>query len=151
LVLAIILGFQLHHHGGRPLRSGLLPSLSPREGVWAGDYFLLQSGTVVMGGWPHRRHHSRAREPAPTYHWYDRFSTDSSGHRRRVASSAPAAQQPSSVWSVSLSGRVVASRCRPARHHRHQHGHLVARGSAAPRERRLSAHHQANQGRLLLQ
>jgi hypothetical protein len=52
---------------------------------------------------------------------YDRISTDSNGHRCRVAGSAPAAQQPTSVRSVALSGRAVASRRRPARRRRHQH------------------------------
>jgi hypothetical protein len=67
-----------------------------------------------MSRWPHGCHNSRAGEPAPAYRRYDRFSTDSSGHRCRVASSVPATQQPASVRSVALSGRAVASQRRSA-------------------------------------
>jgi hypothetical protein len=108
-------------HDGHPFRGGLLPSLSPREGVRARDYFSFQSGRVTMSRWPHGCHNSRAGEPAPAYCGYNRFSTGSRRHRRCVASGAPAAQQPASVRRVALSGRVVASRRRPARRHRHQH------------------------------
>jgi hypothetical protein len=62
-----------------------------------------------MSRCPHGCHHSRAGESAPAYHGHNRFSTDSSRHRRRVASGALAAQQPASVRSIALSGRAVAS------------------------------------------
>jgi hypothetical protein len=124
LVSATILGLQLHRHGGHPLSGGIFTSLSPREG----DYLPLQSGMVMTRRWPHGCHNSCAGEPAPAYRGYDRFSTGSSEHRRRVASGAPAAQQPPSVRSVTLSGRAVTSRCRPA--HRHCHQHTTSRGAA---------------------
>jgi hypothetical protein len=116
--------FGFYHHSWSSASSSwwtstrsLFPSLSSREG----GYFPLQSGTVTMSRWPHRCHNSCAGEPAPAYRGYDHFSTASSGHRRRIASGAPAAQQPASVRSVALSGRAVASRRRPARRCRHQH------------------------------
>jgi hypothetical protein len=74
-----------------------------------------------MSRWPHGCHNSCAGEPAPTYHGYDCFSTGSSGHRQRITSGTSAAQQHSSIQCVALSGRVVASQCRPARRRRHQH------------------------------
>jgi hypothetical protein len=46
-----------------------------------------------------------------------------------MTASPPAAQQPTSSWSVTLSSRVVASRCRLAHHHHHQHATL---GGVAP-------------------
>jgi hypothetical protein len=61
-----------------------------------------------MGMWPCGCHNSCAGESAQAYRRYNRFSTSSSGHRRRVASGAPVAQQATSIWSTPLSSRVVA-------------------------------------------
>jgi hypothetical protein len=77
------------------------------------------SGPVATAERPHRHDNNRAGEPANR--WNDGIAASCSGPRRRIASGAPAAQQPTSGRSVALSNRAVASRCRPAHHRRHQH------------------------------
>jgi hypothetical protein len=83
----------------------------------------------MMAERPHRCNNSRADKPALANYWNYRISSSSSGPRRRIASGAPAAQQPTSARSVALSSRAVASRCRSARHHCHQH---ATPGGAVP-------------------
>jgi hypothetical protein len=68
---------------------------------------------------PHRHDNSRAGEPASR--WNNSITASSSGPRCHVASGTPAAQQSTFDWSITLSSRAVASRCRPAHHRRHEH------------------------------
>jgi hypothetical protein len=98
-----------------------LPIPLATRGRLRGRLLPAQSETVTMGRWSHGCHNSGARELAPAYRGYDRFSTGGNGHRCHVASGTPAAQQPTSVRSIALSDRAVVSRRRPARHHCHQH------------------------------
>jgi hypothetical protein len=79
----------------------------------------------VTSRWPCGCHNNCAGEPALAYHGYDRFSIGNSGHRHHDASGTPATQQPTSVRSVALSDRAVASRRRLA--HRRCHQHTISR------------------------
>jgi hypothetical protein len=58
---------------------------------------------------PHLHDNSCAGELANR--WNDDITTSSSGPRRRIASGAPAAKQPTFGRSIAFSSRAVASQC----------------------------------------